>query len=57
MRHFFILIFILFFTIGCGTTGPLSLPEGIEDKTNYNYPSDIDNTCFPSVSKCQNYDN
>tara|TARA_B110000014_G_C20085400_1_gene567604 strand:+ start:1128 stop:1292 length:165 start_codon:yes stop_codon:yes gene_type:complete len=53
MRHYLILIFITFYIVGCGTTGPLSLPEGVKDRKNYNYPPEIDTTCFPSVSKCE----
>ena len=42
------IIFILFIVItllGCGTTGALLLPEGVEDKSKYKYPKEIDESC------------
>ena len=37
----------------CGTTGGLLLPEGVKDKSEYQYPKEIDETCYPSEdNKC-----
>jgi len=53
MRHYLQLIIIFFALAGCGTTGPLWLPDGVEDKSKYKYPLEIETSCMPSDEKCK----
>ena len=53
MRHYFLLILIIISVVGCGKTGPLWLPEGVEDKSKYKYPSEVDTVCTPSDKDCE----
>tara|TARA_Y100000590_G_C15111957_1_gene785228 strand:- start:145 stop:303 length:159 start_codon:yes stop_codon:yes gene_type:complete len=41
MKNNFICIILLFFLIQCGNTGYLVLPEGVEDKSIYQYPPEL----------------
>jgi len=41
MKNIIISIFILFFLIQCGNTGYLELPEGVKDKSVYQYPPEL----------------
>tara|TARA_B100000029_G_C17277409_1_gene852188 strand:+ start:574 stop:732 length:159 start_codon:yes stop_codon:yes gene_type:complete len=52
MRRYFLLILLLFAFIGCGTTGPLWLPEGVEDKAKFKYPPALEEECNPSEKEC-----
>ena len=41
MKKIFICIILLFFLIQCGNTGYLVLPEGVKDKSIYQYPPEL----------------
>tara|TARA_Y100001970_G_C14225799_1_gene855591 strand:+ start:2344 stop:2529 length:186 start_codon:yes stop_codon:yes gene_type:complete len=48
MKQIFIIIF-LFFLVGCGKVGPLSLPEDQVDKAVITYP--CDNSCLKRLEE------
>ena len=54
MRKIIVLIRAIFTLTQCGTTGRLELPEGVEDKSKYSYPPEIDTTCDPDDIECNN---
>ena len=54
MRKIVVLIIVIFTLVHCGTTGKLELPEGVEDKSEYNYPPEVDTKCAPDDTECNN---
>ena len=54
MRKIIVLIIAIFTLVHCWTTGKLELPEGVEDKSKYNYPPEVDTICDPDDIECNN---
>ena len=54
MTKIIVLIIAIFSLNNCGTTGKLELPEGVEDKSEYTYPPEVDTVCTPDDTECNN---
>ena len=56
MRQVIFLILAIITLVQCGNTGGLQLPEGVEDKSKYKYPPDVDIICSPADLECKDKD-
>ena len=54
MRKIIVLVITIFTLAQCGTTGRLELPKGVEDKSEYKYPPEVDTVCSPDDLECEN---